>query len=719
MSAASSPNPPAAPARGGFWLGVLLVAAVVAAYHNALPGEFLFDDTESVRDNPTIRSLATAWVPPADSGQTVAGRPLLNFSFALNRVLLGAAPAGFHAVNLGIHVVATLLVFLLTRAALRGPVLRARWGDDASGLAAGVALVWGVHPLGTESVTYIVQRAESLAAAWVLLALFAFARGAERPAGEAAEVSRRRRRLWWTLSFVATLLGVATKEVVAVVPVLAWLYDAAFLAGDVRAAWRARWKTYALLAVAWLPLAFFVAHAGQRGGTAGLGTAIDSWTYLVTQSRAVWLYLKLAFWPAPLVIDHGLPTYALAEVWPFAAATVVLLASTVWALRCRPAVGFLGAWFFVLLAPSSSFVPVATQTIAEHRMYLPLAAVVAGVLVLLWSRIGRVTWVVIVLAALAGGLTTWQRNLDYRSEEAMWRLATAQNPENPRPPAALGAVLLNSGRPNEAIPWLTKAAEMAPRDARYRLALARGLANARRWEAAWSEFDAAVRLAPALCEAHVSYGNALAEVGRHADAVAHFERALALKPDLVAVRFNLANALYWSGRVVESLPHYEAALAREPAALDVRTNYAGALVAAGNLDRAFAEATAVLHQDAKLAPAHFVVAQVWFARSDYDVARKELEETLRLDARHRDAHYALGQLELATEHPSEAEKHFAEFLKLEPNAAAGHNARGIALAQLGRLSEARDAFSRAVALAPDFTDARENLRRALSELSGR
>lgn len=697
----------------------MLAVAVIVAYHNALDGEFVFDDAGSIGNNRSLRQAATWLVPPANSGETVAGRPLLNASFGINRALLGEGPRGFHAVNIGIQVLATLALFAFVGRALRGPMLAGRWAARSDGVAASVALLWSVHPLLTESVTYIVQRAESLVGLWVLLALIAFARGAECDERAAADPeSRRDARFWWGLSWLATLAGVATKEVAAVVPVLAYLYDAAFVAGNWRAALSRRWRVLAVLATSWVWLAFLVWQTGNRGGTVGAGSSVAPWSYLVTQTRGVWLYLKLCVWPAPLVIDYGTPVWSLAEAWPFAVATCALFGATVWALVRKPAWGFIGAWFFVLLAPSSSFIPISTQTLAEHRMYLPLAAVVTTLVVVLWSRLGRAAWAVVVVPAIAAGVLTIRRNVDYRTAAGMWLCTAEAQPQNPRAWSGYGTLLFDAGRAAESLPYLERGVAAAPGDARYRLTLARGYAAAGKLDAAWREFDEALRLAPNLYAAHMSYAETLVQAGRAADAVPHFEHAVALQPRQVEAQFNLANALFGSGRAGEALPHYEAALALYPDALDVRTNYAGALLAAGRTDAAASEVERVLAVDAKSPQAQWVTAQLALSRNDQARAEIAFRRILAVDPKHRDARYALGQLELAADRPEEAEKHFAEFLKLEPNAAAAHNARGIALAQLGRMLEARDAFARAVALSPDFQDARDNLRRATSELSG-
>jgi hypothetical protein len=164
------------------------------------------------------------------------------------------------------------------------------------------------------------------------------------------------------------------KEVMVTAPLVVLLYDRTFVAGGFSAAWRQR-RTYYVgprrhLAVARVD---HVRAGAGPGVGAGFGLGVSWWTYLLKQSEAILLYLKLSFWPHPLVLDYGTAVvHSVADVWWQAIVVLALLGLTIWALVRKPVAGFLGAWFFVILAPSSSVVPILTQTMAEHRMYLPL-----------------------------------------------------------------------------------------------------------------------------------------------------------------------------------------------------------------------------------------------------------------------------------------------------------------------------------------------------------
>src|SRR4051812_47779366 len=161
--------------RGAEWVAVLgLFIAVLASYHNSFSGPFVFDDRAAIVDNPTIRRLSDLGAvlsPPREGGQTVGGRPIVNLSLALNRAIGGTDVFGYHVFNVGVHVLATLLLFGIVRRTLLGPRLRERYGGVAVPLAFATALLWAVHPLQTESVSYVIQRAESLMGLFYLLVL--------------------------------------------------------------------------------------------------------------------------------------------------------------------------------------------------------------------------------------------------------------------------------------------------------------------------------------------------------------------------------------------------------------------------------------------------------------------------------------------------------------------------------------------------------------------
>lgn len=589
-----------APGRAATALALLLVAfSAFATYRNSLPTPFLFDDIPSILGNPSLRSLTPLYAPllppPATS---LTGRPVANLSFALNYAVGGTEVAGYHAANLLIHVLCAWVLFGLVRRTLLLPSLRERFGADSLYIATAAAVVWAVHPLATEAVTYVIQRVESLVSLFYLLTLYGLVRS-----------TQSNRRAWESASIVACLLGMATKEVMATAPLAALLLDRTFLAGSFAKAIRERLGYYMGLATTWFLLAILVGSTGwSRAGTAGFGGGTPLAAYWTAQFQALARYLELSVWPGSLTFDYGTAALRSPGV-SFACAFVIvpLVAAVGVALVRRPALGFLGGFPLLVLAPTC-VVPVITQTVAEHRMYLPLAAVVVLAIVVAYSLAGRWAFAGIAAAAVALGVATERRNEDYRSEAAIWGDTVLKAPSNARAHCALGIALLsNQGSNAVAVAELRKAVELEPyyplaetelgialkaspgnaseaivhfrnalrMDPGYALAhfqLGLSLAESGQSDGAIEELGTAARLDPKNAEAHNNLGVALCVAGRLPEGIAEMRTALRLRPDFEPAHFDLGCALEQLGRHGEAASEFEAALALkagDPAALQM------------------------------------------------------------------------------------------------------------------------------------------------------
>jgi len=648
--------------------GGLLVLAAVLAYHNTFAAPFIFDDNLAVLENPTIRQLwpITEVLTPPANGSGVTGRPLVNLSFALNHAVSGRDVWSYHALNLLIHAGAGLALFGLVRRTLLLPRLPERLRAASLPLGLAVAGLWLVHPLQTESVTCVVQRTESLMGLFYLLTLYGFVRG------------------WWVGSVLACLAGMACKEVMVTAPLVVLLHDRTFVAGSFREAWRQRWRYYLGLAGTWLLLGALVwSTGGHRGGGAGFGMGATTWTYLLTQCRAIVLYLKLSVWPHPLVLDYGIGLVgSLPEVLPQALLLLALLAGALWAAVRRPGVGFPALVFFLILAPSSSVLPLVGQTIAEHRMYLSLAAVLALAVVAIHAVLGRAAWVVLGLMAIGLGVLTVDRNRDYRTDAGIWEDAVRKHPGNYRAHYNLGTALAKlPGRRPEAL----------------------------------AQYEEAVRLQPDYPEAHFNLGNELVkEPGRQQEAIAHYEEALRLRPDYVEVHCNLATELAKiPGRLPEAIAHHEEALRLEPDFPEAHNNLANELARTpGRQAEAIAHYEAALRLKPDYAEAHNnLAAQLAAIPGRQPEAIAHYKEALRLKPGFAEAHNNLAaQLAAIPGRQAEAIAHYESALRINPDYAEAHCNLGTALmAAGGRFAEAVSHYEAAVRLAPDFVLARNNL----------
>jgi len=595
----------------------------VAAYHNALTTPFLFDD--SIAETPALHRF---WSLRPLLGTT---RPLVQFSLALNYAIGGLDVGGYHVFNLTIHVLAALTLFGIVARTLRTPRLAARWSRSASSSALAVSLIWTVHPLQAESVTYVAQRAESLMALFYLLTLYCVIRGA---------ASSRPWR-WYAACAVACALGMLSKPVMVTAPIMVLLYDRTFLAGSWGQAWRERRTLYAGLAATWILLALLLTGHHESAATAGFAmrdlTALD---YLRSQPQVILHYLRLAFWPRGLVLDYAWPVADNIRTVALPALILTVLGVlTIWIFHRQPEVGVLGLMFFLVLAPTSSVIPIKDLAV-EHRMYLPLAplaalTVVCGRLLIqgaaLKARVERSVLIGLTAAVVATlTMLTVARNRDYRSAISMWTDVIVKRPENARAHNNLGSALVEDGKLEEALPQLRMALQLDPAYADAHNNLGRALAARRNYKEAESHYAEALRLNPNFAEAQNNFGVALAAQGRFEEAMAHYADALHLKPEYADAQNNVGVALAAQGRFEEAMPRYAEALRLKPEYAEAYSNIGNAFALQGKLADAVQRYVEALRINPSYAEVHYNLALALAAQGKRDEAAAHIAEASRL-----------------------------------------------------------------------------------------
>lgn len=716
----------------------LIVVAILLSYANSLSGAFVFDDKGAILENATLRRL---WPPgdvlsPPIDGLPVTGRPITNLSFALNYAVHGSNALGYHVANIAIHVLCALMLFGVVRRTLeRVPPIRRRDAVAHTGpsnatparrneraalaLATTAALLWSVHPLQTAAITYLSQRAESLATLLILFSLYAFIRGntgnaapragidasapgiAERAEGSepeissalaasSGEISDSEKRpgtcsspsgfeiRWWLVgSVLACWLSVGTKEIACAIPLLVAVYDRLFVQDSWRRVFTSRPWFYAALFASWLPLAWLIHGTQNRGGTWGADSGFTAWEYALIQAGAIAHYLRLVFWPAPLAFDYGrnLPVPSLGAIWPHALLALGLLAATATGLRRNARVALLGVAFFAILAPTSSFVPIA-DPMFEHRMYLPSAAVIVAVVLGVHRWLGmRTTWFVPPVAAVLAA-TTIARNADYASPLTLWSDTVLKRPDNARARGNLGEVLTQQGRHAEALP----------------------------------HFEAAYRLTPQLPLPVHNLANSLDLLGRRDEAIRLYREALALQPRNHLARTNLAQALAETGAVDEALTHYEAVLRDEPDFAIAQHGYGRASLRAGRIDDAISALRRAVELRPQNADYRFSLADALVRTRRLPEAIEALRATLQLRPDDFAALNNLGNALLLTRRLPEAIATFEQALRLKPDPTT-HTNLGLALMLSRRRAEAIAQFEAALRIDPNHPRARAALER--------
>jgi len=641
---------------------LLIAAATALAYSNTFDASFQFDDFPNIVENPGLHDLRNLWPP--------TGQRWLGFlSFALNYHFGRLEVFGYHLVNLVIHVCNGLLVFWLSAITLRTPAVRdAEAGPLVRGylpLVAGV--LFAVHPIETQAVTYIVQRFASLATLFFLLSLTLYARA--RLSMDAGHPSKARTACLYCLSVLAAAGAMKTKEISFTLPFVAAGYELLFFRSGRRLLLLVPHAATALLIPFGLAaqgngLADAIGEAGKPlAGTAAISRSV----YLLTQSRVVVTYLRLLLLPVDQNVDYDFrlssslaePSvlFALAILLAVAASAVLFLKRARRMNRAAGALVFFGiAWFFVTLSVESSVIPIG-DVIFEHRVYLPSAgfAVALGTALLLAVQRLRLGVALPVQAAVALlitagplGVATYARNLVWKDGVTLWSDVVAKSPGKARPHMSLGAAYWAKGRVDDAI----------------------------------RESSEAIRLNPALAQVHGSLCGAYFIKGQLDDAIRECRDAIRLDSGTAEPHNILGGAYLSKGQIDDAMSEYREAIRRAP-------------------------------WDAQ---PHFNLGNAHNAKGHLDEAMREHLEAIRLDPRNTDALNSLGAILLQQDRAADAVEEYRRALELEPTPETVMNL-AIALDRAGRVPDAIAHLQRFLDLAGDtHPDRAREVRARLAQL---
>lgn len=593
---------------------ILLIALTgMAVYSNTFNVPFQWDEQTYIRENPFIRDVSYFSNPAKAKGHEFYGalknRYVGYLTFALEYKLHGFDVRGYHVFNLLVHIINSLLVYVLFLSVFRTPFLSGMGGHSRF-MAFFAALLFVSHPVQTEAVTYIFQRLASLSAMFFLLSIVLYAKWRTAPAGIG-------RMPLYLLCLFSAALAMKTKENAFTLPVVIAAFEFLFFSGPLLR------RTLALLPVL-LTMLIIPLSVLSGGGdepifeaAKGLGSqGFSRQEYCLTQLRVFVTYIRLLFVPVGQNLDYDYRLYTSffdkEVLFSFIFFLAVLGAAA--ALFCRfkfknplsRPIAFGIFWFFTTLSVESSIIPLPTL-IDEYRLYLPSAgafmAAIAGAFVLM-ERLGsdylrRAMIAGAVVVPLLLSVSAYVRNSVWDSRISMWQDVVNKSPGKARAHNNLGLSYLETGRIEDAVAEFQKAVSLEPgyveaynnlglsysEKALYEDALkcfltavhlkpdfaeaynnmgrayeARGITD----KALWS-YESALRAKPLYAEAHNNMGLLYVSIGLMEKAVEHYENAAKIKPEDAEVRFNLGIAHLEMGRPDEARGHLEAALRLDPA----------------------------------------------------------------------------------------------------------------------------------------------------------
>lgn len=611
------------------WLFLAVLAALL--YGHTLGVPWYFDDHRNILENIPVRNLRASWWKVLFYDRGVA-----QLSFAVNFFFGGASPFGYHLVNTVIHVLAAGLVFQISRRIFRKGLL----------FPLLTAVLFLVHPLQTQAVTYVVQRMASMATLFMFLSLWAYIRGRERLAGGATWMDRRH-LAWYATAIFALCLAILTKQIAAVLPLLLWLFDRYFLQPPARTRWT--WKTQLLYLLPFflIPalqafLTFYpiaTGHIEETGLSQTLPIQIRPIDYLFTQFSVIWLYIRLLFIPYPQMLDYNYPIVDRLLTGPNLVAFFGLLALGGWAFRVRrrvPLLSFGVFWFLLGLSVESTLIPL--DTVFEHRLYLPMF----GFAIFFWGLVRRFVpsrWVVVLAVTILLPLCvlTWERN-------ALWNDPLAFNQDN----------LRRAGQPNK----------------RTYLEVAKLLNKRGRFSEAEPILVKLIEDNPDYEKAYVNLSSTYMGQGRFKEAAALLDQALSKGFGSPKLLNNLGNLYSRTGRYREAVPIYRRALDVNKHQAETWTNLGSAFRKLGRMEEAEESYRRAILEKPEYPDAHFNLGATLFLQNRFTEAAREFEETVRQDPSHALAWLGVGATGIKLERPAQAEAALERLRNLDPRAAA-------------------------------------------------
>jgi protein O-mannosyl-transferase len=708
----------------------LIVGLAVLLYSPTLNYPFHFDDFSNIVENPYIRRLG-------DFSLLIKGltlhqswfRALPTFTFALNYHFHQLEVFGYHLVNLILHICSGILIYFISKHLLQlklqreGGAAQDRTGRFPSYptplFSLFIALIFIVHPIQVNTVTYIVQRNEGLSSFFFLLSFFLFIKGF----GTQGLV-----KVSYFIGVGIALLGsVFSKEIGFTLPILLILFDLIFICRDRETAVR-HLKIYGW---GFLPIALYLLFF-LRGGILILllkGSGDFFWSpveNLMTQANVILQYIKLMVfpWPGWLNVDHDFQVSKTLFEFPTLLSVSAILSLLVFAIlsvKKRRLPSFAIGWFFIILAPTSSLIPL-WDVMVEYRLYLPMFSY--GLLLALMFhglyrflsrhysiKIGQaVVFGTMIFMICVYSIFTLQRNDVFKDGVRLWEDAKKKSPLKARVYNNLGVLLRMNNRLEEAKETLQEALKKNPKNLpAVHYSLGRVYSQMGDDEAAISHFEKYLREDPEDIQALCETGSIYLRMGLMDKADAYFQRVLATRPDFAPVHSGLGDLYVRKGMFQEAIDEYRKALRIDPGSSKVRLQLAEAYSKKGRVEEALVELKGVIAAHPEQPEAYLSLGAVYLRIGRLEEAFRNLEKALSMDSRNAEIYNNLGVGYRKKGQIDEAIAHYRKAIEIDPKRPDAYLNLGEAYWVKGRTEEALAAYQKAISMSPYLPEPHNNL----------
>ncbi len=671
-------------------LAMIIIVALI--YVNTLNAPFVFDDKPAITDNSDIRIRDLSAESLEGLITSHSSRPVANATFAFNYLYGGYNTTGYRYVNILIHIINGILFFFFLRITLNrlDNVEKEKFPtpDHMAMLAVFTSLIWIVNPLHSNSVTYIVQRMNSLAMMFYMISLLLYIKGRIIPGVPTSNGKNyfilSKRFLFFTASVISGCFAAGCKENAFMLPVCIFLYDWFFIKKHGPASSKSTLKLFAAgftaLISVFIGYFVFASYSGVTFTTTMNHLyALQDFTLterILTQFRVVIYYICLIFYPHPsrlnldyqypvsTSLDHPLTTFLCL------AAIVIMVFAAIRSARKERIISFAILWFFLNLIIESSFIPLAL--IYEHRTYIPsIMLTVIPVLFLFRNiRSKAILTRISILIILVFSVWTYQRNSLWKNDVTFWQDSVAKSPGRVRPLSNLGIATASAGFSDKAIELYRQSLNLKP-----------------------------------SAEIHNNLGNALYQKGQIDEAIFHYKKALRLNPKYMNAHMNLGNTYAELEQIDKALYHYREVQKKSPDDITLLNNMGKALFKAGRLEKAKKQFNHVLRVDSENWSAYNSLGAIHARQKKFADAVSCYKKALSINP---DSDFAQKNLEQLLRYTK-----MIETLRQELLQKIAHDPKNAQLLlELGRIDlkngfydQAAEQYQRALSVQPDLTDA--------------
>ncbi|MFC1825835.1 tetratricopeptide repeat protein [Thermodesulfobacteriota bacterium] len=728
------------------WFALALIGiSVLVVYSNIYNNPFVFDDVLNIVEKETIRGLSNY----LSLDKLLKPRAIVDFTFALNYRFGKLNVFGYHLVNILIHIINGFLVYFLVSIILKQglkfsnssvPSISESPDFAIKTIPLFAALIFVIHPIQTQAVTFTVQRYASMAAIFYMASvLFYFKariiqqrdQSRERIEQEKDEkINKLQLSSFYVLAILCGVLAFLSKQNTASLP-LAILFVEFLLIDRTWQQWKKKLPLFALFFALWILFILYIVGlfgGGLEGGglledVSGLmkeAETVGRWQYLCTQFNVVVIYLRLMFFPVLQNLDYLYPfkNGFFDAYTPFAFLFLIGLAALgAWHIKKQPVISLAIFWFFITLSVESSIIPIR-DALFEHRLYLPMLGFGVFVSYQLFRYLSKSRFLVLVLCIaimVSLGAATYKRNAVWNDKITLWSDVVSKSPYNYGAHNNLGLALVAQHRIKEAIDHYMQALRIKPAFGEAHNNLGTALYKLGRTKEAIDQFLQALQINPESAEGHYNLGLVLDRENRTEEAIEHYLQALRIKPDEDA-HYNLGNALDKLGRTEEAIEHYLLALKIKPEYVEVHNNLGNSLLKQNKAVEAIRHFNEALRLNPKFVAVYNSLSVALIRMGKPDEAIDHLQKALHINSEDPATLVNLGGAFIGIGRFDEAVVHCRKALEIKPDFPKAHMNLGIALANTGKIADAITHLRKALQIDPNNVETQHNLNNILATL---